>query len=106
MFGLPGRDEQIDNYCATIRNMRRAGILILGYQWMLLGGITTDYVRGRGGARERRFELSSALRSPTDSLEWRNPRGTIHVPDRELSAEQVWDNITYFLKRVVPVAEG
>jgi mannonate dehydratase len=105
MFGLPGRDEQIDNYCATIRNMRHAGIPILGYNWMLLGGITTDYVHGRGGARERRFELPSALRNPTASLEWRNPRGTIHVPDQELSAEQVWDNLTYFLQRVVPVAE-
>lgn len=105
MFGLPGRDEQIANYCTTIRNMQRAGIPILGYHWMLLGGITTDYVSGRGGARGRRFELPTALRHPTASLEWRNPLGTIHVPDQELSADHVWDNLTYFLQRVVPVAE-
>lgn len=29
----------------------------------------------------------------------------VHVPDRELSSEQVWDNLIYFLERVVPVAE-
>ena len=34
MLGLPGRDEQIANYQATIRNMGRAGIPILGYHWM------------------------------------------------------------------------
>ena len=30
----------------------------------------------------------------------------VHVPDRELSSEQVWDNLIYFLERVVPVAEA
>jgi mannonate dehydratase len=105
MFGLPGRDEQIDNYCTTIRNMGRARIPILGYNWMLLGGISTDNVRGRGGARERRFELEAALRNPAAALDWRNPRGTIHLPDRELTSEEVWDNLTHFLQKVVPVAE-
>ena len=31
MLGLDGRDEQIENYQETIRNMGRAGIPILGY---------------------------------------------------------------------------
>src|SRR5262245_38170622 len=26
MLGQPGRDEQIDNYCETIRNVGRAGV--------------------------------------------------------------------------------
>ena len=34
MLGLPGRDEQLEHYCATIRNMGRAGIPILGYHFM------------------------------------------------------------------------
>ncbi len=34
MLGLPGRDEQIENYCATIRALGQAGIPILGYHWM------------------------------------------------------------------------
>ena len=45
MFGLPGRDAQIDNVCTTIRNMGKAGISVLQYQWMLLGGLRTVHCR-------------------------------------------------------------
>ena len=31
-LGLPGRDQQIDNVCKTIRNMGAAGVPILGVQ--------------------------------------------------------------------------
>ena len=30
MLGLPGRDEQIDNVCESIRNLGRVGIPVLG----------------------------------------------------------------------------
>jgi mannonate dehydratase len=107
MFGLPGRDAQIENVCMTIRNMGKAGISVLQYQWMLLGGLRTEYCPvGRGGSRVSRFDWEVAKRSPIAALDWRQgPDGLIHTPDRDLSAEQVWDNLTYFLKRVVPVAE-
>ena len=63
MFGLPGRDEQIANVCTTIRNVGRAGIGVLQYHWMLLGGLRTEYSpTGRGGARYSRFDLEVALR--------------------------------------------
>jgi mannonate dehydratase len=107
MFGLPGRDEQITDVCTTIRNMGKAGIGVLQYQWMLLGGLRTEYCPvGRGGARVSRFDWEVAQRSPIAALDWRpGPDGLIHTPDRDLSAEQVWDNLTYFLERVIPVAE-
>ena len=107
MFGLPGRDEQIDHVCTTIRNMGEAGISVLQYQWMLFGGLPTEYCPvGRGGARVSRFDWEVAKRSPIAALDWRpGPNGLIHTPDQELGAEQVWDNLTYFLERVVPVAE-
>lgn len=107
MFGLPGRDQQIAHVCTTIRNMGKVGISVLQYQWMLLGGLRTDYSPvGRGGARVSRFDWDVAKRSPIAALDWRHgPDGLIHTPDRELSAEQVWDNLTYFLQHVVPVAE-
>ena len=107
MFGLPGRDEQLAHVSTTIRNMGKAGISVLQYQWMLLGGLRTEYSPvGRGGARVSRFDWEVAKRSPIAALDWRpGPDGLIHTPDRELSAEQVWDNLTYFLERLVPVAE-
>jgi len=109
MFGLPGRDRQIDNVCRTVENMARAGIGVLQYGWMLLGGIRTEYSpTGRGGARYPRFDLAVAQRAPAAALDWLGlgkPRYP-HIPDAELSTEQVWEHLVYFLERVVPVAEG
>jgi len=106
MFGLPGRDEQIAQVCATVRNVGRAGIGVLQYQWMLLGGLRTEYSpTGRGGARYSRFDLNVARRSPAAALDWLGSGPYPHLPDRDLSSEEVWDNLIYFLERVVPVAE-
>lgn len=107
MFGLPGRDEQIEHVAMTIRNMGKAGISVLQYQWMLLGGLRTDFSpTGRGGAHVSRFDWEVAKRAPIAAMVWRSgPETLIHSPDRELSREQVWDNLTYFLQRLVPVAE-
>ncbi len=107
MFGLPGRDEQIAHVCETIRNMGKAGVSVLQYQWMLLGGLRTEYCPvGRGGARVSRFDWEVAERSRIAALDWRpGPEGLIHTPDRELSAEEVWDNLTHFLEGIIPTAE-
>jgi len=107
MFGLDGRDEQIANVCTTIRNMSKAGIGVLQYQWMLLGGLRTEYSpTGRGGARVSRFDWEVAKRWPIAALDWRrSPDQLIHAPDRELSSAEVWDNLAYFLEGTVPVAE-
>ncbi len=109
MLGLPGRDQQIDHFCKTIENLGQAGIPVLGYHWMALGGISTDNVRIRGGALNRHFDLEAALRAPASALDWRGaprPNRPIHLPDHEISSEAMWDNLTYFLERVLPVAEA
>jgi mannonate dehydratase len=109
MLGMPGRDRQIDNVCRTVEAIGRAGIPVLGYQWMALGGLTTDYVRVRGGALHRHFDLADALRAPAAVMEWRGayrPDNPIHLPDREISHAEMWDNLAYFLERVLPVAES
>jgi mannonate dehydratase len=109
MFGLPGRDRQIDNYCRTLANMGQVGIPVLGYHWMALGGISTDQVRGRGGALERLFDLEAAHRAPAAALDWRGPwrpERPVHLPDAEVTTEQMWANLEYFLRRVLPAAEA
>jgi mannonate dehydratase len=109
MLGLPGRDRQIENFCRTLENMGQVGIPVLGYHWMALGGITTDYVHVRGGALSRHFNLQAALKNPAASLEWRGPatpNRPIHLPDLEISTEAMWENLAYFLERVLPVAES
>src|SRR5207244_37712 len=42
MLGLEGRERQMENMIATVRNMGKAGIPILGYHWMPNGVWRTD----------------------------------------------------------------
>jgi len=109
MLGLPGRDRQIDHFCRTLENMGQVGIPVLGYHWMALGGLTSDIVRVRGGAVSRHFDLQAALQNPLASLDWYRPPApgsSIHLPDREIPKEEMWEHLAYFLERVLPVAEA
>ena len=62
MLGLPGRDEQIANWCRTLENMGAAGIPALGYFFSLRSGIdhyglrTSRTTPGRGGAKVTSFD--------------------------------------------------
>jgi len=82
MLGLDGRDEQIANYQATIRNMGEAGIPILGYHWMPNGVWRTPNVKGRGGAIATAFDMAQIESAP---LVWgtrKHPllgRGSVHA---------------------------
>jgi mannonate dehydratase len=101
MLGLPGRDEQIAHYQATIRNMGAAGIPILGYHWMPNGVWRTPDRQGRGGAIVTAFDIGQIDAAPLRA-------GVRHHPlaeGRSFSAEQMWENYQYFMERVLPVAE-
>ena len=65
MLGLPGRDEQIENMQATVRNMGQAGIPILGYHWMP-NQVWRSPAREplRGGALATRFDLAEHRDAP------------------------------------------
>ena len=98
MLGKPGRDEQIDNWNKTLRNMGEAGIPQLQYGWMLNAGAWIPLWRtsaenvGRGDTKIVRFDYEVARKAPVTSY-------------GEISEETMWDNLTYFLKAVIPVAE-
>src|SRR5262245_60947197 len=102
MLGLPGRDEQIENYQKTIRNMGQAGIPLLGYHWMPNGVWRTPNAAGRGGVRVTAFDMALIDAAPLvagmrnlDALR----------EDEPLSAENMWENYAYFMRAVLPVAE-
>ena len=50
ILGGPKRDEQIENFIFTIRNIARAGIPIFGYHWMASHVWRTPPEVIRGGA--------------------------------------------------------
>jgi mannonate dehydratase len=113
MFGLPGRDEQIENLCKTVRNIGAAGIPILGYGFSPLGvWRTSAHTIGRGGAYVTSFDSDLAKRAPLMARRF-NP-GTIEpevdpslIPEshhRPIGDDEMWENFTYFINAVAPVA--
>jgi mannonate dehydratase len=89
----PERDREIDQICTMIGNAAKAGIPALKYNLTLLGVVRTGSSPGRGGARYSTFVYDTAQQDG---------------PPREsgpASADQMWERITYFLERVVPVAQ-
>ncbi|MEK7405060.1 MAG: mannonate dehydratase [Acidobacteriota bacterium] len=89
----PERDREIDDVCQMIRNAARAGIPALKYNMTILGVVRTESTPGRGGSRYSTFVYDQAKQEPP--LTQAGPVG----------ADMMWERITYFLKRVIPVAE-
>jgi mannonate dehydratase len=89
----PERDREIDDICQMIRNTSRAGIPALKYNLTLLGVPRTESTPGRGGARYSTFVYDQAKQDPP-------------LTEAGVVGEDVyWERITYFLNRVIPVAE-
>ena len=93
-LGLPGRDEEIENYCAALEALGKLGIPMVCYNFMAgLGWYRTNVaVPARGGALTSEFDLREAEKQGL--TEW----GMV-------SEEKLWQNLEYFLKAVIPVAE-
>lgn len=92
-LGLPGRDEEIENYIAAIRAFGKLGIPMVCYDFM--AGIdwyrtNMNYLE-RGGCSAVAFNLTDV---PAGLTKW-----------GRISEETMWENITYFLKAVIPEAE-
>jgi mannonate dehydratase len=99
MLGLPGGQEQLDNYCQTVRNVGDAGIPVLGYHFMALGVWRTSMrTPARGGAKVSSFRVEDI--GGGNQTGWQ----TEH-PGLERTTEPMWDNYARFLDAVLPVAE-
>ncbi len=89
----PERQHEIDRACEIIRNCANAGIPAIKYNFNVLGVLRTAPTEGRGGARYSTWRLADAqMAGPLTEA-------------GALPAEAVWERITYFLERVVPVAD-
>src|SRR5918912_1348726 len=92
--GLPGRDEEIASVCTLIENMGKLGIPVWCYEWMtdfnwLRTSTTTP---SRGGSLVTSFDRALIQDLPISEL---GPIGE----------DELWNNLEYFLHRVLPVAE-
>lgn len=89
----PERQQEIDEACEIIRNCATAGIPAIKYNLSLLGVLRTESTPGRGGSVYSTWRLREAKEEPPLTRAGRVP------------AEAMWERITWFLERVVPVAE-
>lgn len=116
MLGLPGRDEQIENYIYTVRSVARAGVPVLGYHFMPNSVWTTDRAAlTRGGALARKFDMAAveAVAHDVTAMKAMMPttlgnQSTMPAyanDDRVITEEEMWANYEYFIKAVLPVAE-
>jgi len=110
MLGLPGRDEQISNYQATIRAMAEAGIPILGFHWMPNSvWRTSREAPGRGGAHVTAFDMriiDEAGGAKSYVAKTDEHLATLTIEDEPVAThDQMWDNYAYFMNAVLPIAE-
>ncbi|WP_374625383.1 mannonate dehydratase [Devosia sp.] len=90
----PNRDRQIESICRLIENVARAGIPAVKYNLNIIGIPRSEFEAGRGGSKNSTFRW--------DKMDQNAPPSMVG----ELSEEENWERIDYFLERVVPVAEA
>jgi mannonate dehydratase len=103
LLGKPGREEQLENYKTTIRNMAAAGIFVLGHHFLPTYVWRTDLqARGRGGARVTAFDADRAAEGNALAGYKLTPQEPI---EGLLERDRMWANYKLFLDAVLPVAE-
>jgi mannonate dehydratase len=86
------RDMQIEQTCDQIRLAAKVGITAIKYNMTVLDVLRTGTTPGRGGSRYSTWEYEKAASNKSLTRAGKYP------------AELFWERITYFLKRVIPVA--
>lgn len=94
VLGREGRDKEIEAFCEFLRNMGAVGIPVVCYDWMASRrwARTDTSVQTRGGALTTQYDHEQMQQGPDAS-------------EAPVTKEELWENLEYFLRRVVPVAE-
>lgn len=94
IYGRPGRDEEIEKVCKSIRAAGRVGLPVIEYNFYAHRIVEGYYEEsGRGGAGLTAFDYDRVKDLPPLPAEGAH------------SLDEMWKNVTYFLKAVIPVAE-
>src|SRR5579859_7494924 len=104
VLNLPGRDAKIEAYKQHLRNLAAAGIPYTTYAHMANGIWSTARETTRG-ASARAFDFNAAGEAvgigTWDGTKYRPPL----THGRIYSKDEIWDNYTYFIRAVAPLAE-
>jgi mannonate dehydratase len=116
-IGLPTRDRYIENYQQTLRNLGKAGIPVVCYNFMPVFDWTRsalDYVLPDGSTAliyeeeviRRMNPLTGELKLPGWDTSYADGELKILFDHyKQIDNEKLWDNLTYFVQKVMPVAE-
>ena len=100
VLNLPGRDKKIEWLKQYIRDTGKAGIGYITYAHMANGIWSSGQESTRGGGVSRSFHLATAK----GSWNGKTYEGPI-THGRKYTKEELWDNYTYFILQIAPVAE-
>ncbi len=124
-LGLPSRERYIENYITSIRNLAKAGVKVICYNFMPVFDWTrTDLAMEMGdGATCLSYNgLQIEGKSPDEMFReiddnsngyampgWETERmGEIRElfeKYKNITAEDLWTNLQYFLEKIIPVCE-
>jgi mannonate dehydratase len=94
IYGRPGRDEEIEKVVHSIRSAGKVGLPVVEYNWYAHRAMEGYYAEtGRAGSGLTAFDYDRMKDLPP------LPEEGAHT------IEEMWGTITYFLKKIVPVAE-
>ena len=95
IYGQAGRDEEIKKIQQSLEAAGKAGLPVVEYNFYAHRLMEGYYeTKARGGAGNTAFDYDRGKDMPADTS-----IGKLQT------AEMLWDNLTYFLKAVIPVAE-
>jgi mannonate dehydratase len=94
IYGRPGRDEEIEKVIQSIRVAGKVGLPVVEYNWYAHRAMEGYYAEtGRAGAGLTSFDYDRM-------------KDLLPLPEEGAhTIEEMWGTISYFLKKVVPVAE-
>ena len=89
----PERDRELDSILGNIEKASQVGVKIITYHWTVIPIRRNKQTPGRGRVTYASFKLED---------NWKDlPVGK----SGEVSSEDYWERITYFLQKVIPVAK-
>jgi len=116
-LGLPTRDRYIENYGETLHRLSKAGIEVVCYNFMPVFDWTRtelDYVL-EDGSKTLIYDNDQIVKIKPDATDlelpgWDSSYSKAELTDllnkyRQITEEDLWRNLEYFLKKIIPVAE-
>lgn len=114
-LGLPSRDKYIANYIENIKAVARHGVKVVCYNFMpVFDWLRTDMShKNKDGSTSLSYSYEDFIKVDPNNLHlpgWDESYSPEELQNllkayRDISHEKLFDNLVYFLKKVIPVCE-